>query len=96
MNRYQAYGSSAEIIDRLAYARGFVETFNADIIFNLPGQTAQSLQYDLKMLKQLEIPQISWYPLIPSIDHQGDRDCVPLAVTEKDQSFTSIRQSVMR
>ena len=66
MNRLQAYGSCEEILPKLALANTQFETFNVDMIFNLPGQTEASLQRDITLLKKIGAQQISWYPLMPT------------------------------
>jgi coproporphyrinogen III oxidase-like Fe-S oxidoreductase len=65
MGRYEKYGSSAAIRDRLAAASGAFPTLNVDMIFNLPGQTRAMLERDLDILvDELRAPQISFYPLM--------------------------------
>jgi len=67
MGRYHSYGSGAQIIERLKFAQGQFDTLNADMIFNLPHQTAASLQRDLAIIRdEIGIDQISWYPLMTS------------------------------
>ncbi len=65
MGRYDSYGSSAYIMERLASVQGVFDTLNADMIFNLPHQTLASLQNDLEILTgELKIDQVSFYPLM--------------------------------
>jgi coproporphyrinogen III oxidase-like Fe-S oxidoreductase len=65
MGRYETYGSSAAIRERLAAASGAFPTLNVDMIFNLPGQTRAMLERDLDILAdELRAPQISFYPLM--------------------------------
>ncbi len=64
MQRYDAYGSGAEIRERLAAARGRFPTLNVDMIFNLPNQTRAMLQRDLATLLELDVDQVSFYPLM--------------------------------
>ncbi len=64
MQRYDQYGSGAQIRERLAAARGRFPTLNVDMIFNLPNQTAAMLERDLATLCALEVDQISYYPLM--------------------------------
>jgi coproporphyrinogen III oxidase-like Fe-S oxidoreductase len=70
MERYQAYGSTAEILQRLKLTQGQFDTFNVDMIFNFPHQTSDSLLAGIERLKELEIDQISVYPLMPAISTQ--------------------------
>ena len=65
MGRYDSYGSSAYIVERLRSVQGVFDTLNADMIFNLPHQTLASLQNDLRILTgELKIDQVSFYPLM--------------------------------
>jgi len=65
MQRYDKYGSSAEIRAHLQRAKGVFDTLNADMIFNFPHQTEDSLRRDLNILvHELAIDQVSFYPLM--------------------------------
>jgi coproporphyrinogen III oxidase-like Fe-S oxidoreductase len=65
MHRYEKYGSSAQIRDRLLAARGLFDTLNVDMIFNFPHQSAASLQTDLRILTdEVGADQVSFYPLM--------------------------------
>ncbi|MGI9330043.1 MAG: coproporphyrinogen III oxidase family protein [Gammaproteobacteria bacterium] len=65
MGRYQAYGSGLEIAERLARVQTAFPTVNADLIFNLPGQSADSFARDLEILAQeVGVAQASFYPLM--------------------------------
>src|SRR6056297_855763 len=65
MDRYEKYGSSAQVIKRLENARGYFETLNADMIFNLPYQDEASLHHDIdRLTRELEIGQVTFYPLM--------------------------------
>ncbi len=65
MQRYDKYGSSAEIRRRLNRVRGTFETLNVDMIFNFPHQTEESLQNDLEILTDdVNASQVSYYPLM--------------------------------
>lgn len=64
MERYEKYGSSAQIRERLAAAQGRFRTLNVDMIFNLPNQTLQDLERDLTVLNDLKVDQVSFYPLM--------------------------------
>jgi len=67
MGRYDAYGSGRENIERLLHAQGQFDTVNADMIFNLPGQTEGSLHEDLRiLLDEVGVDQVSYYPLMTS------------------------------
>jgi menaquinone C8-methyltransferase len=65
MDRHDKYGSAAQVMKRLEGARGFFETLNADMIFNLPHQDEASLLRDINLLtRELEVGQVTFYPLM--------------------------------
>jgi coproporphyrinogen III oxidase-like Fe-S oxidoreductase len=67
MGRYAPYGSGEQNRERLLLAQGWVDTLNADMIFNFPGQSEQSLIQDLKTLvEDVRVDQASLYPLMTS------------------------------
>lgn len=64
--RYNKYGSGEEIAGRLKETTGKFDTLNADMIFNFPEQTPEMLEADLSILLNLQMPQITFYPLMVS------------------------------
>ena len=66
MDRYDKYGSGAEIARRLRQTLGRFGTLNADMIFNFPTQTSAMLDRDLDTLRGIGIDQVTWYPLMVS------------------------------
>ncbi len=66
MDRYEKYGSSAEIRERLAYAASRFRTLNVDMIYNLPHQTEAMLAADLDAVLAGPANQVSFYPLMTS------------------------------
>jgi coproporphyrinogen III oxidase-like Fe-S oxidoreductase len=65
MGRYDSYGSSSQIIKYIERAQGRFDTLNLDMMFNLPGQSHDSLQRDLEVLtRDLDVDQVSYYPLM--------------------------------
>lgn len=66
MDRYKKYGSGADIAQRLKAAKGLFPTLNADMIFNFPTQTDQSLDNDLETITGLGLDQVTFYPLMVS------------------------------
>jgi coproporphyrinogen III oxidase-like Fe-S oxidoreductase len=66
MDRYDKYGSGAEISERLRNALGLFGTLNADMIFNFPTQTPEILEHDLDTLLSIGVDQVTWYPLMVS------------------------------
>lgn len=66
MDRYEKYGSSAEIIERLQSVQGMFETLNVDMIFNFPSQTEDMLFADLTTVASTGSTQVTFYPLMAS------------------------------
>ncbi len=66
IGRYEKYGSGLAIKERLATARGIVDTLNVDMIFNFPAQHADMLEADLDVLEEIGPDQITFYPLMVS------------------------------
>jgi len=66
MERYEKYGSRAEILASLERARGRFDTLNVDMIFNLPHQTPEILERDLDTVLGSAASQVSFYPLMTS------------------------------
>jgi coproporphyrinogen III oxidase-like Fe-S oxidoreductase len=66
MERYDRYGSSAEIRERLAYAATRFATLNVDMIYNLPHQSEAMLEHDLDEVLAGPANQVSFYPLMTS------------------------------
>jgi len=66
MERYEKYGSAAEIAEHLRTAAGIFPTLNVDLIFNQPQQSIASLERDLDIVDALGVSQVSCYPLMTS------------------------------
>ncbi len=67
MGRHASYGSGEQLRERLKFAQGRFGTLNADMIFNLPRQSEQSLMRDLDILiHEVKVDQASMYPLMTS------------------------------
>jgi len=66
IERYHKYGSGEEIVDRIRATQGIFQTLNIDMIFNFPIQTMPILENDLSTLIDLEVDQITYYPLMVS------------------------------
>lgn len=65
MDRFDKYGSSELVRERLAAAHGRLPTVNVDMIFNLPQQSRASIERDLEILiDDLAADQVSFYPLM--------------------------------
>jgi coproporphyrinogen III oxidase-like Fe-S oxidoreductase len=66
MDRYDKYGSGAEILERLQSLEGFFHSLNVDMIFNFPSQTEEILRRDVEMVKASRCNQATFYPLMAS------------------------------
>ena len=66
MERYEKYGSREHILRALDRAAGRFTTLNVDMIFNLPHQTTEILEDDLRTVLDSPANQVSFYPLMTS------------------------------
>ncbi len=66
MDRYEKYGSGAEIIERIKYASPHFVSMNADMIFNFPAQTVDTLISDIERVVESGASQTTFYPLMAS------------------------------
>lgn len=66
MDRYNKYGSAEQIVARIQDVHDMFETFNVDMIFNFPGQTAEMILHDIDVFKTCGANQITYYPLMAS------------------------------
>jgi coproporphyrinogen III oxidase-like Fe-S oxidoreductase len=71
VHRLHRYGTGAQVRDRLAAARGRFATLNADMLFNLAGQTEAMLERDLATLRELAPEQVTFYPLMSPRAQRG-------------------------
>ena len=66
MQRYETYGSSRQILERIEAVLGVFPVLNIDMIFNFPAQTEAMLRQDIAHLKTLAVNQVTFYPLMVS------------------------------
>ncbi len=66
MDRYDKYGSGAEIVERIKYATPYFTSLNADMIFNFPAQTEDILISDIERVIESGASQTTFYPLMAS------------------------------
>ena len=66
MGRYEKYGSGEINAERLIQSSGHFDTLNADMIFNFPVQTCETLEKDLDILINTGVDQVTYYPLMVS------------------------------
>lgn len=58
--------TGAEAKEKLLLTQGRFDTLNIDLIFNFPFQTPDKFQADVNTFKELDIDQVTFYPLMPS------------------------------
>lgn len=66
MDRYEKYGSSQEIFERIQHVAQYPFTFNVDMIFNFPVQTEDMLIDDIAFVLESGCSQTTFYPLMAS------------------------------
>ncbi len=66
MDRYDKYGSGAEILERIQEASPHFVSLNADMIFNFPAQTEDTLISDIERVVESGASQTTFYPLMAS------------------------------
>lgn len=85
--RYNKFGSSKKLQEKISKALGILPIFSIDLIFNLPGQNEKQLLNDLEIAKNLAPQQITTYPLMKS-NLTKDNIAKSLGVSIKDNEFT--------
>ncbi len=83
MDRYDKYGSAAEIIERIQSVQGMFDSLNVDMIFNFPSQTEDMLFADLEAVSRTGASQVTFYPLMAS---PSVRESLARTVGEVDYS----------
>ena len=66
MDRYDKYGSGAEILERIGEASPYFTSLNVDMIFNFPAQTEDILISDIERVIESGTSQTTFYPLMAS------------------------------
>ncbi len=66
MDRYEKYGCGQEILERIGEASPYFTSMNADMIFNFPAQTEDTLIRDIEMVVASGASQTTFYPLMAS------------------------------
>lgn len=64
--RYYKFGSGEVLKEKIKNAIGILPTLSLDLIFNFPFQTKEALLADIKIAKELNPQQITFYPLMKS------------------------------
>ncbi len=87
VGRYDKYGSGTVLKQKLMEAKGFVNTLNADMIYNFPIQTAEMLEQDLDILTDVGPDQITFYPLMVSDITRGRMKSLMGNVTHRTEKL---------
>lgn len=66
MGRYKKNGTGIEQFEKIKKLKGIFKIINVDMIFNIPNQSQSLIEYDLEKLIQLDVDQVSYYPLMYS------------------------------
>ncbi len=62
----RAFYDEEEAKKKILMVKEKFRTFNVDLMFNLPFQSVKELNNDIEILTLLNVPQISFHPLMPS------------------------------
>ncbi|MGI6216869.1 MAG: coproporphyrinogen III oxidase family protein [Coriobacteriales bacterium] len=92
MDRYDKYGSSEEIVERLQSVRGMFDSLNVDMIFNFPLQTEDMLFHDLETVPRTGCTQVTFYPLMasPSVQESLKRTVGTVDYTREERFYRII------
>ncbi len=98
MKRHDKYGSAAQVLERLAFARGRLPTLNVDMIFNLPSLTDEILLRDLELLGGVGADQITYYPLMvsPAVERPLERALGKVDYAREERQYRLISQTLSR
>lgn len=66
MGRLDTSGTAEETLAAIQGMQGKFDSFNIDMIYNLPSQTIEGLARDIELVKQTGCNQVSFYPLMAS------------------------------
>ncbi len=96
LGRYEKYGSSKEIYDKVSAMLGILPITSVDLIFNFPTQTKESLSDDLSQLISLNPQQCSIYPLMtsPSVKNSVKKSLGEFSQASEYEFFELIRESL--
>lgn len=95
--RYHKYGSGQETMAKIAEFQGYFPTFNVDMIFNFPVQTEETLKRDLEIIKELEVDQVTYYPLMVSTStRKGIEKKLGVVDDERGRAFYDLITTALR
>lgn len=88
IGRYEKFGSSAQLQEKLTKAQGILPTLSIDLIFNFPNQTREQLLRDLAIAKSLGTEQITTYPLMRSaLTRSKIQSALGVALSDNEREF---------
>ena len=92
IQRFEKYGSSEEIKEKVFSVIGMFDTVNVDMIFNFPNQTKQMLAEDLEIIKEVRADQVTYYPLIVSNVRKEDlvEMCGDINYSREKESYKQV------
>ena len=86
VGRYEKFGSSQILIQKLHDAVGVLPVTSIDLIFNFPSQTKDMLINDINLAKSIDAQQITFYPLMKS-ELTKAKIASSLGVSQKDNEY---------
>ena len=88
IGRYEKFGSSVQLQEKLAKAQGILPTLSIDLIFNFPNQTKEQLLRDLAIAQSLGAEQITTYPLMRSaLTRSKIQSALGVALSDNEREF---------
>jgi coproporphyrinogen III oxidase-like Fe-S oxidoreductase len=96
MERFDKYGSGAEILERIQATAGAFHSMNVDMIFNFPSQTEAMLRHDVEMLELSTCNQTTFYPLMasPVVNRELARTVGPVDYKREAQFYEILSQQL--
>jgi len=96
LGRYEKFGSSESVYEKIAAMLGVLPITSVDLIFNFPEQTEVGLIRDLELLKALSPEQTSVYPLMTSsmVKNSVKKTLGEFSMTNELNFFSIIKESL--
>lgn len=96
LGRYEKFGSSEVVYEKIASMIGLLPITSVDLIFNFPTQKEAGLIRDLELLKQLSPEQTSVYPLMTSslVKNSVKKSLGEFSMTNEFNFFSLIKESL--
>ncbi len=98
IGRYEKYGSSRKIQEKLEGAVNIFDTLNIDLIFNIPLQSRKSLESDIDILDSLLAQQVTFYPLMAakSVENTLKKSVGPVRYRKEKSFYFTILERMKR